>query len=161
MFLSSGDGYVWELLSCLKGVKDPFAAREGRWDFSRDATVEKGLISRRGENLLVFLELWQETWGSSQVTTGTPGTHSCCLRKVKSPSTLRGASLDSSAVMAGVEVLTGVGARNSGFLSSANMDLRVPLEFPQGSQASSLVETCKSALLSSLKSSVRLPVELT
>ena len=78
----------------------------------------------------------------------TSGTQSCDLRKVHSPCELRGASLDSSAVMAGVEVLTGVGARNSGFLSSANMDLRVPLEFPQGSQASSRVETCKSAVLS-------------
>ena len=32
---------------------------------------------------------------------------------------------------------------------------------PQGSQASSRVEPCKSALLSSLNSSVRLPVDLT
>ena len=29
----------------IKGVKDPFEAQEGRWDFSRDATAEKGLIS--------------------------------------------------------------------------------------------------------------------
>ena len=36
----------WNFLSCLKGVKDPFEAQEGRWDFSRDAAVEKGLISR-------------------------------------------------------------------------------------------------------------------
>ena len=33
-------------LSCLKGVKDPFESQEGRWDFTRDAAVEKGLISR-------------------------------------------------------------------------------------------------------------------
>ena len=33
-------------LSCLKGVKDPFEAQEERWEFSQDATVEKGLISR-------------------------------------------------------------------------------------------------------------------
>ena len=33
-------------LSGLKGVKDPFEAQEGRWDFSRDAAGEKGLISR-------------------------------------------------------------------------------------------------------------------
>ena len=44
-------------LSCIEGVKDPFEAQEGRWDFSRDAAVEKGLNSCRGENLLVFLEL--------------------------------------------------------------------------------------------------------
>ena len=47
------------------------------------------------------------------------------------------------------------------FLSNADMDLGVPLEFPQGSQASSHVQACKSALLSSWKSSVSLPVELT
>ena len=33
-------------LSCIKGIKDPFKAQEGRRDFSQDATVEKGLISR-------------------------------------------------------------------------------------------------------------------
>ena len=32
-------------LSCLKGVKDPLEAQEGRWDFSRDAAAEKGLTS--------------------------------------------------------------------------------------------------------------------
>ena len=54
-----------------------------------------------------------------------------------------------------------VEAGNSRFLSRADMDLGVPLGHPQGSQASSHVEPCKSALLSSRKSSVRLPVELT
>ena len=47
-------------LSCLKGVKYPFEAQEGMWDFSRDSAAERGLISRCGENLLGFLELWQE-----------------------------------------------------------------------------------------------------
>ena len=41
------------------------------------------------------------------------------------------------------------------------MDLGVPLGRLQGSQASSCVEPCKSALLSSQKISVRLPVRLT
>ena len=50
-------------LSCLKRVKEPFRAQEGRWDFSRDTAAEKGLILRSGENLLVFLELPQETRG--------------------------------------------------------------------------------------------------
>ena len=72
-------------LSCLKGVKYPFEAQEGRWDFSQDAAAEKGLIWRLGENLLGFLELQQETRGSSRVVMGTSGTRSCCLRKVKSP----------------------------------------------------------------------------
>ena len=52
-------------------------------------------------------------------------------------------------------------ARSSVFLSSADMDLGVPTEFQQESQASSPVETCKSAILSSCNSSVRLPVVLT
>ena len=50
-------------LSCIKDVKDPFKPQEGRWDFSRDTAAEKGLILRSGENLLVFLELPQETRG--------------------------------------------------------------------------------------------------
>ena len=85
---------------------------------------------------------------------GTSGTHSWGLREVQSPRELRGAPRDSSAV-AGVE------ARTSGFLSRADMDLGVPLGHPQGSQASSRVEPCKSALLSSRKSSARFPVGLT
>ena len=55
----------------------------------------------------------------------------------------------------------GFEAVTSGFLSNADMDVRVPLEIPQGSQASSRVATCKSTLLSSWKSSGRLPVKLT
>ena len=46
VLFSSGDGYVVEHLSCLNGVKDPFKSQEGRWDFSRDTVVEKGMISR-------------------------------------------------------------------------------------------------------------------
>ena len=57
---------------------------------------------------------------------------------------------------------SGAEAGTSGFLSSADMDLGVPLEFPQESQVLSRVETsCKSAFLSSCKSSVRLPIKLT
>ena len=39
----------------------------------------------------------------------------------------------------------GAEATTSGFLSSANMDFGVPMEFWQGSQASSHVEICKSS----------------
>ena len=92
-------------LSCIEGVKDPFEAQEGRWDFSRDAAVEKGLNSCRGENLLVFLELRQQTWGPSRVARATSGTHSLCLRKVQSRCEVLGASQDSSAVAAGAKVL--------------------------------------------------------
>ena len=83
------------------------------------------------------------------------------FRNVQSSCEWRGASQDSSIVTAGAEVLNWIEARTPRFLSSANMDLGVPLEFPQGSQASSRVETCKSILLSSWKSNFRLPVVLT
>ena len=59
-------------LSCCKGVKDPFEVQEGRCDFPRDATAEKGLTSPEGENLLFFLELWQVPlelrWGPQEIT---------------------------------------------------------------------------------------------
>ena len=46
-------------LSFTLGVKDPLEVREGRCDFPRDASAEKGLISSGGENLLDFFELQQ------------------------------------------------------------------------------------------------------
>ena len=58
-FLSSGDGYVGNFLSCRKGVKDPLEVPEVRCDKPRDASAEMGLISPGGENLLDFLELRQ------------------------------------------------------------------------------------------------------
>ena len=56
---------------------------------------------------------------------------------------------------------SGAETATSDFLSSADMDLRVHMELPQGTQASSHVEICKSVFLSSCNSSVRLPVEWT
>ena len=44
-------------LSYSKGVKDPLEVPEVRCDQHRDASVEMGLISPGGENLLDFLEL--------------------------------------------------------------------------------------------------------
>ena len=44
-------------LSCSKGVKDPLEVLEFRCDKPQDASVEMGLISNAGENLLDFLEL--------------------------------------------------------------------------------------------------------
>ena len=77
---------------------------------------------------------------------GTSGTCWRGFRKVQSLCDLPEASRDSFAVAAWVKVPPGVEAGTSGFLSSADMDLGVPLEFPEGSQASSRVEACKSAL---------------
>ena len=36
-------GMSGNCLSCLKGVKDPLEAEKGRWDFSQDVAVEKGI----------------------------------------------------------------------------------------------------------------------
>ena len=46
-------------LSCRKGVKDPLEVPEVRCDYPGDASVEMGLISPEGENLLDFFELGQ------------------------------------------------------------------------------------------------------
>ena len=63
--------------------------------------------------------------------------------------------------MPGLRASFGAEAGTLGFFSSADMDLGVPLEFPQQSQTLSHVQTCKSAFLSSWKSSVIFPVGLT
>ena len=60
----------------------------------------------------------------------------------------------------GLRSSSGAEARTSGFFSSADMDLGVPVEFPQWFQASSRVETWKCTFLLRRKSSVWLPVEL-
>ena len=46
-------------LSCSKGVKNPLEVPEVRCDLPRGASVEMGLISLGGENLLDFVELRQ------------------------------------------------------------------------------------------------------
>ena len=58
-FLSSGDGYVGELLELQQGLKEPLEVPEVRCDWPADASPEMGLISPGGENLLDFLELRQ------------------------------------------------------------------------------------------------------
>ena len=78
-------GMSGNFLSCIKGVKDPIEAQKGRWDFSRDATVEKGLISPGRENLLVFpdfckipLELRRGPHGPARVASGKESLHASC-----------------------------------------------------------------------------------
>ena len=58
-FLSSGDGYVGDLLELQQGCKGPLEVPEVRCEKPRDASAEMGLISPGGENLLDFLELRQ------------------------------------------------------------------------------------------------------
>ena len=52
-------GMSGNFLSCSKGVKDPLVVPEVRCHYPREASVEMGLISPGGENLLDFLELLQ------------------------------------------------------------------------------------------------------
>ena len=85
MFVSRVDRYVGNFLCYSKGVKDPFEFQEGRCDFPRDATAEKGLISPGGENLLDFLELWQVPLklrrgpqGPTRVASGKASLHGSC-----------------------------------------------------------------------------------
>ena len=121
----------------------------------------KKASSRIEERISDFLELRWETWGSSRVMTGISGTCSCCLRKVPSHASCEGPLRIPLQSVPGPRSSSGVVAKTSVFPSNADMDLGVPIEFQQWSQASSRVETCKFAFLSSSKSSVRVPVGLT
>ena len=107
-------------------------------------------FSSCSRKLGVPLKLQQGPHGPARVASVKSSLHGRCvgplritLQSVLSPSSSSGAE-----------------ARTSGFHSSADMDFGVPMEFQKGSQASSLVETCKSAFLSSCNSSVWLPIEL-
>ena len=108
-------------------------------------------FSSGGSNLGVPVELQWGPQGSACVASGKASLNANCegsleilLQAVQWP-------ISSSRVKAGT----------SGFLSSADMDLGLPMEFQRGCQASSLSESWKSAFLSSFKISVRLPLELT
>ena len=61
----------------------------------------------------------------------------------------------------GLRSSSGDEAATSGSLSLADIDLEVPMEFPERNQASSCVETCKFSFLPSCNGKVRFPVELT
>ena len=148
-------------LSCLKYVKDPFEAQEGRWDFPCDAAAEMASSRAEGRISLFFtscgskfgvpLELQRGPQGPARGASGRSSLHVSCEGPLGIP----------LLSLLGPRSSSGVQAIISGFLSSADMDLGVSLEFPQGSQAPPCVETCKSALLSSWKTSVRFPVMLT
>ena len=140
-------GMSGNFLSCLKGVKDPFEAQEGKWDFSRDAGVKTAsscvegriswFFSSCGRKLGVLFELQMGPQRPACVSSGMSSPHASCEGPL-------GILLQS---LLGLKSSFVIEAGISGFLSSADMDLGVPLEFPQGSQASPRVETCKPAFL--------------
>ena len=93
------DGDLWTRFNCMKRVKPHLKIGEGTRECSLGAERTNGLMSRRRGNLLVFLELQQ--WDSSPANLWNSGSLTCCLREVKSPCELRGASQDSFSVSAG------------------------------------------------------------
>ena len=113
-----------------------------------------GLISPGGENLLDFLELRQVISnydGDLRDPLWWPQERPVPMRVALGP---LGIPLPS---MLGPKTLYGVSVGTSGFLSSADMDLGVLLESPQGSQSSSRVGACTCAFFPSYSRSVMLP----
>ena len=113
-----------------------------------------GLISPGGENLLDFLELRQVLWtydGDLRDPLWWPQERPVPMQVARGP---LGIPLPT---MLGPKTLCGVSAGTCGFLSSADMDLGVLLESPQGSQFSSRVGACTCTFLPSCSSSVALP----
>ena len=113
-----------------------------------------GLISPGGENLLDFLEVRQvhSTYdGDIRDPLWWPQERPVPMGVARGPI---GIPLPS---MPRPKTLCGVGAGICGFLSSADMDLGVLLQSPQGSQSSARVGACPCAFLPSCSSSVTLP----
>ena len=112
-----------------------------------------GLISPGRENILDFLELRQvlSTYdGDLRDSLWWPQERPVPMRVARGS---LGIPLPS---MPGPKTMCGFGAGSLGFLSSADIDLGVLLEFPQGSQSSSRVGACTCAFLPSCSSSVTL-----
>ena len=114
-----------------------------------------GLISPGGQNLVDFLEfrLVLSTYdGDLRDPLWWPQERPVPMRVSRGP---LGIPLPS---MPGPKTLCGIRAGTLGFLCSADMDLGVILESPQGSQSSSREGACTCALLPSCSSSVTLAI---
>ena len=112
------------------------------------------LISLGGENLQNFFELGQVLLtydGDLRDPLWWPEERPVPMRVARGP---LGIPLPT---MTGPTSLCGVGAGTGGFLSSADMDLGVLLESPQGRHSSSRVGACTFAFLPSCSSIVTLP----
>ena len=103
-----------------------------------------GLISPGGEKLLDFLELQQVLSiydRNLRDPLWWPQERPVPMRVARGP---LGIPLET---MPGPKTFCGFGVGNGGFLSSAEMDLGVLLESPQGSQSSSQEGACTCAFL--------------
>ena len=128
-------GTSGNLSCCLREVKSPFELPGGAWDCSRVTAGDSGLISYCGGNLVVFLKLWREYWGSSWVAASTQGTSHGASGKSGLLSSCDGHLRISVQVLQGNTASCRVDAGNSGFLSSCDWHRGVPIKFQQGSQA--------------------------
>ena len=139
-------------MSCLKGVKDPFEAQEGRWDFLRDAAWKRASSHVEGRISWFFSSCSRKVGVPLELQWGPQGPTHVDSTKSRLHASCEGPLMIPLQPLPGPRFSSGAEARTSGFLSSAGMDLGVPLEFPQGSQASSPVQRCKNTFLSSWKS---------
>ena len=137
MFLSSVDRYAGEFLELPQGCQGPFLGSRGKMGFlSRHRSGIGPHLAWRGESLFF-----------PQVVAGNMGFISSYDGDLRDMLVWPQESPVSLPSLPGPLSSTGAVAKTSGFFSSADMDLGVPLEFPQGSQALSPVQTCKSAFL--------------
>ena len=153
-------GISGNFLSCIMGVKYPLRLK-------RQGGIFLKMLQRKGPHLA----LRGECPCFSQVVAGYLKFLSSSDRDLRDPLIFHAKSQASIRVASGFSGFLsswcrGIGppwveAGTSGLLSRSDMALGVPMGFQQGSQASSCVETWKSALLSRCKTGVRLPVELT
>ena len=155
MFLLSSHGDVGNFVRCVKCVRDHFGFRR-KDGFSLEKPQRKRALARVEGRISCFfsscgrvpLELKRGHQGPAPVTSRRSSLHGSRKGPIVFPLQSLPELMSSSGVEAGT----------SGFLSKADMDLRVPLGRLQGSQASSRVESCTSAHLSGQKSSVWVPV---
>ena len=110
---------------------------------------------------MVVLGLWWESWGSSGVSVGISGAGSCCLREIRSLFEFQGPVATPVESLLVNRTVSSVSLGNSVFLSGGDRDLGLPIKVRLGNQASSGVEACNSAFLSSCQSAVRPSVEFT
>ena len=128
MFLSSGDGYVGELLQLHQGCQGPFRGSRGKVGFLSRRRSGKGphlvlrgespgFFSSCGRKLGVPLELRRGPQGPACVALGKTSLHTSCEGPLRIP----------VQSVLGPRSSFGAEAGTLGFLSSADMDLRVPM----------------------------------
>ena len=144
-------------LSSLKGVKDPFEAQEGRWDFSRDATVKRassrieGRISwfftSCGRKFGVPIELLWGSKGPACVASGESSLHEIFEGPLRIPLQSVLGPMSSSGLRSEPEGSYPVLSWISGFLWSFNRGVRPRLMWRHARPLSSRAVTLVSGIL--------------